>query len=591
MILRTFGKRRRAGKDGALVVRGFEGNVMHARGKPNRSSNERDAGHRATRTGAGAGAGAPAPVQRMLDLQQAAGNDAVARVVEQERHQHGPGCEHADPAVQRAEAAERGHAHGGAEDTEPTSRRSLIDAAMATPSSPLPGPFLSKAKAFYRNDGLSAGRVHDNATAQRATAALGAHAMTIGSHIFLGPSAAGNTEILAHEASHLDKNLRGIRETGNDSGAGVTVTDPGQGSERAAAADGAAFASGAATAPSVVAQRTAGVRADATHGGPAVQRTVWEFSQGANFSDPRSGRETRWVNRDDRAEVRTSTQLGIDGHGAPRHGDVYDDATGQVHSSGNAKFGKSGVIPEREYPQRESQTRGALVEAKQAIATALTLLAAAGNDPGGQLLTGLQSGFPVFRSATPEQIATFLPRITEVVRRIQTGLNAHGAEFTLVGNGKVPRGVAGWVGSSWQDLYTRATNPNQQKSEDLPPLDTGRSGPINLTEEGQVAWYVIHEATHRFAGTLDYQYSAHDSELQEEEYLAGLAATMPEAAAETERNMIGKRALRDPSKYSGENKESGRQANWYAMGQRALMNADSYAQFILIAAGARAPRF
>ncbi|MBP5873125.1 DUF4157 domain-containing protein, partial [Streptomyces sp. LBUM 1485] len=171
-------------------------------------------------------------VQRMLDLQRTAGNAAVARMVEQERHQHGPGCEHADPAVQRRETSEHQHQHQQAQEaageTVLTDHRSLIDAAMATPSSPLPGAFLTKAKAFYGNDALSAGRVHDNATAQRATAALGAQAVTIGSHIFLGASAVGDTETLAHETSHLDKNLRGIRETGNDNGAGVTVTDPGQ---------------------------------------------------------------------------------------------------------------------------------------------------------------------------------------------------------------------------------------------------------------------------------------------------------------------------------------------------------------------------
>ncbi|MGW4909842.1 eCIS core domain-containing protein [Streptomyces sp. NPDC004270] len=574
---------------------------MHARAERDRSSDERDTAQRVIRPSA--------LVQRMLDLQQTAGNTAVARMVEQERHQHGPGCEHVDPAVQRREAT--GHRHDGAEDTHPTAHRSLIDAAMATPSSPLPGPFLTKAKAFYGNDALSAGRVHDNTTAQRATAALGAQAMTIGSHIFLGSSAVGDTEVLAHETSHLDKNLRGIRETGNDNGAGVTVTDPGQGSERAAVADGAAFTAGAATAPSVVAQRavaheadgaertaqrvpdagTAEVRDGGSYGGTAVQRTVWEFDQAASFSDPRLGQETRWRNRSNQDDVRTATQLGINGQGAPRHGDVYDDATQQVHSSANARFSKKGTIPDREYPQRESQTRRALVEAKQAITTALALLTAAGNAPGGRLLTALQSAFPAFRAATPEQVAAFLPRIVEVVRRIQAGLNAQGAEIALVGEGNVPRGVAGWVGSSWYDVYSRVTNPDQQKSEELPTLDTGRSGPINLTDEGQNAWYIIHEATHRFAGTLDYQYSPRASELQEEEFNAEMATIAPEAAAASDAATLAKRALRDPAGYSGENNDSSRQPNWYAMGRRALMNADSYAQFVLTAAGARAPRF
>ncbi|WP_327728539.1 DUF4157 domain-containing protein [Streptomyces sp. NBC_00487] len=576
---------------------------MYARGKRNLSSGELDTAHRVIQPSA--------PVQRMLDLQRTAGNTAVARMVERERHQHGPGCEHADPAVQRRETTGHSRGHDVAEDTHPTDHRSLIDAAMATPSSPLPGPFLTKAKAFYGNDALSAGRVHDNATAQRATAALGARAMTIGSHIFLGSSAVGDTETLAHETSHLDKNLRGIRETGNDNGAGVTVTDPGQGSERAAVADGAAFTAGAATAPSVVARHAVAQEADGAerpaqrvpaagtvealdggpHGGPAVQRTVWEFDQGASFNDPRSGRETRWRNRSNPGEFRTSTQLGINGQGTPRHGDIYDDATQQVHSSANAKFSKNGTIPDHQYPKRESQTRRALVEAKQAISTALAMLQAAGGAPGGQLLTGLQSGFPAFRAAPPEQIATFLPRIVEVVRRIQAGLNAQGAEIALVGDGNVPRGVAGWVAPSMSDMYNRVTNPNQQKSEALPTLDAGRSGPINLTDEGQNAWYIIHEATHRFAGTLDYQYSARDSELQEEDFNAEMASVMPDTAAASEAAMLGKRALRDPSEYSGQNKDSDRQPNWYAMGRRALMNADSYAQFILIATGARAPRF
>ncbi|QKW11168.1 DUF4157 domain-containing protein [Streptomyces sp. NA04227] len=195
------------------------------------------------------------PVQRMLNLQGAAGNAAVARAVEEERHEHGPGC-----------------GHGSVEDTAPAGQRGLLDAAMATESRPLPGAFLARARSFYQNDNLSAGRVHDNPTAQRATEAMGARAMTVGTHIFLGPSAVGDTETLAHEAGHLDKNLRGIRETGNDNGAGVTVTDPGQASERAAQADGAAFVAGAATAPSVVAQRA--VTEPAGHEGAAVQRST-----------------------------------------------------------------------------------------------------------------------------------------------------------------------------------------------------------------------------------------------------------------------------------------------------------------------------
>ncbi|MEJ1200939.1 MULTISPECIES: eCIS core domain-containing protein [unclassified Streptomyces] len=244
---------------------------MRAHGTRSRSSDERDATNRQL-------AAVSAPVQRMLDLQRLAGNAAVARSVEAERHQHGPGCGHAAPTVQRREAPHEhgpGCGHGAVEDTGPTAQRSLLDAARNTPSTSLPGAFLAKAKPFFQNDRLSEGRVHDNPIAQRATAALGAEAMTVGKHIFLGPKAVGNTKTLAHEASHLDKNIRGIPETGNNHGAGLTVTDPGQGSERAADTDSDAFMSGAGTAPSVVAQRSAAGQPALDTGQPAaVQRLV-----------------------------------------------------------------------------------------------------------------------------------------------------------------------------------------------------------------------------------------------------------------------------------------------------------------------------
>ncbi|MFE5396284.1 DUF4157 domain-containing protein [Streptomyces sp. NPDC056568] len=227
---------------------------MRAHGTRSRSSDERDAAPRHV-------AAPSAPVQRMLNLQRLAGNAAVARSVEEDRHEHGPGC-----------------GHGGVEDTHPTAQRSLLDAARNTPSTSLPAAFLSKAKPFFQNERLSEGRLHDNPIAQRATAALGAEAMTVGKHIFLGPKAVGNTKTLVHEASHLDKNLRGIPETGHDHGAGMTVTDPNQGSERAADHDSTAFMSGAGTAPSVVAQRSVADRtAEAEHAagaGEAVQRST-----------------------------------------------------------------------------------------------------------------------------------------------------------------------------------------------------------------------------------------------------------------------------------------------------------------------------
>ncbi|ASY31765.1 hypothetical protein CAC01_02900 [Streptomyces sp. CLI2509] len=174
---------------------------------------------------------------RVLALQSRAGNAAVSRTIQRrmdpEQHQHGGGCGHDDA------------------DRSPEGQSQLLAAAQKTPGSPLPSSFLAKATSFYQNPGIAAGRVHADPVAQRATAAMGAEAMTVGMDVFLGPSALGNTKILAHEASHLDKNSRGVRETGNNNGAGVAITSPAQDSEVAAVSDSDAFMSGAETAPSV----------------------------------------------------------------------------------------------------------------------------------------------------------------------------------------------------------------------------------------------------------------------------------------------------------------------------------------------------
>ncbi|NKI41387.1 hypothetical protein [Streptomyces physcomitrii] len=326
---------------------------------------------------------------------------------------------------------------------------------------------------------------------------------------------------------------------------------------------------------------------------PSVQRTVWQFEPGSSWTDPVTGHQARWQSTTDPADVRTSAQLGIDARSAPVAGDTYDDATREVHSSANADFSRKGTVSDQRYPGRELQARRALVEAKQRIATALAMLKAAGDRPGGPLLAALHSGFPAFRTASPQQIAELLPRITEVVSRIRAGLNAEGAKIALAGrDAQDDPTVKAWVDPGPRDYLTRLTNPNQMKSEELPTMDAGRSGPIHLMESGQSAWYLVHEATHRFAGTLDYQYSPYEDELKEESFEAGMAGAVgPGEAAERDRAMIGKRAVRPPGQYTGQHEsQPAMQRNWYALGRRALMNADSYAQFILTATGAPTPR-
>ncbi|MFD7506894.1 DUF4157 domain-containing protein [Streptomyces sp. NPDC059850] len=92
-------------------------------------------------------------------------------------------------------------------------------AAMNSSSESLPSSVVAKAGAFYQNDQLSSTRLHRDAVAQRATAAMGAQAMTIGNHIFLSAGTSGDE------------------------------------SEQAAEQDGHAYATGQATAPSVTSQR------------------------------------------------------------------------------------------------------------------------------------------------------------------------------------------------------------------------------------------------------------------------------------------------------------------------------------------------
>ncbi|MFD8423311.1 DUF4157 domain-containing protein [Streptomyces sp. NPDC059466] len=242
----------------------------------------------------------------MLELQSRSGNTAVAEMLRraghpgaQDQHRHGLGCGHqaqespvqrsSDGAgVARAEE-EDGHVHGGVRDTGPEGQGALLAAAMNSSSESLPSSVVAKAGAFYQNEALSSTRVHRDAVAQRATAALGAQAMTVGHHIFLSAGAAGDEKLIGHELSHVDKNLRGVPETGHGNGAGVTVTDPKQDSERAAERDGHAYAAGETTAPSVTAPRPAasGSREPVQRTHEPVQRMMETGEQSEGSQDGR----------------------------------------------------------------------------------------------------------------------------------------------------------------------------------------------------------------------------------------------------------------------------------------------------------------
>ncbi|WP_329394875.1 eCIS core domain-containing protein [Streptomyces melanogenes] len=227
---------------------------------------------------AASGAGQLTPAQ-VVALRGLVGNHAVARRVATDRHVHGDGC-----------------GHGVVEDTSPEGQLALIGAAMTSSAGrPLPSEVREEAEPFYKKN-FSTTRLHDDAVAQRATAAMGAQAMTIGNHIFLPPSAVRNKKLIGHELSHVKNNLDGVVETGHDNGAGVPVTHPGQGSERSAEGDGDAYEAGETHAPSLGAGRASSGSGPGS-GVPALQRMVGHATV-ARAKDTKSKKESSGKSND-----------------------------------------------------------------------------------------------------------------------------------------------------------------------------------------------------------------------------------------------------------------------------------------------------
>jgi len=165
--------------------------------------------------------------QRVRALQRTAGNAAVARAVEEERHEHGAGCGHesADqPAVAAASA-------------QPSS---VID-AVRSPGRPLDSRILAKAEQGY---GMSFRhvRVHSDPVAQRSATAFGARAYTTGHDIVLGPQGADD-ETMFHELDHVRQQSMGP-VAGTDNGSGVAVSSQDDPFELSASANGRRMAQG-----------------------------------------------------------------------------------------------------------------------------------------------------------------------------------------------------------------------------------------------------------------------------------------------------------------------------------------------------------
>ncbi|MFF3847232.1 DUF4157 domain-containing protein [Streptomyces sp. NPDC002328] len=167
-------------------------------------------------------AGAPGWAAGVLGLQRLAGNAAVSRAVEAERHQHSAGCGHEQqPAVQRS---------------------SLVHQVLNSPGRALEGSLAGEMSSRFGGVDFSSVRVHTDAVAQRSAAEIGATAYTSRDHVVWDGR---DKHTLAHELTHVVQQRQGP-VSGADNGSGLRVSDPGDSYERAAEANAHRVMSGPA---------------------------------------------------------------------------------------------------------------------------------------------------------------------------------------------------------------------------------------------------------------------------------------------------------------------------------------------------------
>ncbi|MFL9657076.1 toxin glutamine deamidase domain-containing protein [Streptomyces sp. PB17] len=311
--------------------------------------------------------------------------------------------------------------------------------------------------------------------------------------------------------------------------------------------------------------------------------TVWRYDRTA-LSNASTGEGDSGLWRDVRDPSRTATseQLGL-GSGHREHGDQFDEVTDRAYSSGNVKISTLGEIAS---PDRWADAvRRVLPDAKRRVGLALRELRAADGVPKGALLDALTSSFPPFQHATPQEAAPFLTHLTQVLEQVGAGLDSGTAAVALVGRTSYDSaaaaaeksGAAGRVDSVDRDVTGRVLDPHRMHRDEIAPVFE-REGPLHLTEaneeEWDLTWTLVHEATHRYAGTDDDQHSSDETERHE----AALGTPGPE-----------NRQARDPMTHTGADESvlPARQHNWYASGRRSQIDADSFAQFVMTLTGER----
>ncbi|NUR03174.1 MAG: DUF4157 domain-containing protein [Streptomyces sp.] len=237
------------------------------------SDGEREKGRRAV-------PGLPTPAQRILALQRLAGNAAVSRAVEEERHEHGPVCGHEQPTAVHRSAAERS---------------SVID-AVNSPYRPLDSRIREKAERGY---GMSFGhvRVHSGPVAQQSAVELQARAYTTGSDIVVGPQGADD-EVMFHELGHVRQQSLG-QVAGTDNGAGVKVSHRDDPFEKQASSNGRKMAMGGMPDLS-----SAGSDAGTADRSAHAQTAPAERAQGPiHVARMETARSARTMHRRDRGEL------------------------------------------------------------------------------------------------------------------------------------------------------------------------------------------------------------------------------------------------------------------------------------------------
>ncbi|WGP10174.1 DUF4157 domain-containing protein [Streptomyces sp. SH5] len=182
--------------------------------KENEKEPQRPTRGAAERPGEAAAPSGRAP-DALLALQRTTGNAAVLRMLQRDRHRHGPDCGHQEPAA------------------EPVQRSAVHDVLRA-PGRPMDAPLREEMESRLGSD-FSDVRLHTDSAARASAAEVGARAYTSGSHVVIGDGG-GDKHTLAHELTHVIQQRQGP-VAGTDNGSGLSVSDPGDRFEREAEAN------------------------------------------------------------------------------------------------------------------------------------------------------------------------------------------------------------------------------------------------------------------------------------------------------------------------------------------------------------------